>query len=147
MMTITLRTKIIAAAVMGLAILLAGLWTWGSTKATPEDDQFHKVLEGENNVLREQNIKLRKDFAEAFAKGEAVEMERDGLRADLERFGKQTAAGVEAQKQAALNYEKQLVDIDADLPKWARCKRYCASRAAAGYACKPDIDTYCSQYR
>lgn len=142
-MTLTPRLKVFIAAGLGILVLLALLWSWRATRTVPEDDQAHRVLQGENNVLREQNAKLRKEFSDAFAKGEAVEMERDGLRADLERFGKQTAAGIEAQKQAAENYEKQLADIDVDLPKWARCKRYCASRAAAGYPCKPDDESYC----
>ena len=144
--TATLKTKVIIVVIIAILISVALLWSCRDTKPAIEDDQSYKVLEGENNQLREQNAGLRKEYEELILKGQALELERDGLRVELERFGKQAAEGVKIQKEAAELYEKEMGVINIDVPAVDRCKRYCSSRAELGYPCRPNLDTYCERY-
>lgn len=141
--TATFKTKVVIVGILLLLIAVAVLWSCRDTRPQIEDENGYKILQGENNALREQNAQLRKEFDDAMAKGQALELERDGLRADLEKYGKQAAAGAEKQKEAAEQYEKDIAVIGIDIPKLVRCKRYCTNRAELGYPCKPNADAYC----
>lgn len=144
--TATLKTKAVIVAFVLLLIAVAVLWSCRDTRPAIEDDNAYKALQGENNVLREQNVQLRASAAQHEAKAQALELERDGLRAELERFGKIAADGVQKQKEAAEQYEKDMAIIDVDISQLERCHRYCANRAELGYACKPNADAYCQKH-
>lgn len=132
----TLKTKVLIALPIVFVVALLCVWTFKGGLWVPEDPNAYKVLEGENNVLREQNKSLR-------AEADAIKMERDGYRADLEKAGKLTADGIEKQKEATDQYAKDIATIGVDIPVMDRCMRYCDSRAGAGYPCRPTPADYC----
>lgn len=137
--TATPRAKVVIAALILVPLILALLWSYKGKLFVPDDPNAYKVLEGENNQLREQNKVLR-------AEADAIKMERDGYKADLEKAGKLTADGVQKQKDAVDNYEQEITAIGVDIPVMERCRRYCTSRANSGIPCPGGSDAYCKLY-
>ncbi len=141
--TATLRTKVLIIAPLLFVALLTAFWTFKGSLWVPEDSNEYKRLQGQNDQLREQNVELRKSYEDSIAHGQALELQRDGLAADLEKYGQQAKDGIKKQEEATLQYEKDVAIIGIDMPAMARCERYCVSRADAGYPCKPTADAYC----
>jgi hypothetical protein len=145
--TATFKTKAVIIALIVILVSVALLWSCRDTKPEIEDDAKYQELAGQNTILREENAKLRNSAQDLMLKGQAVELERDGLRAELEKFGRQAAEGVKIQEKAAEVYAQETDTIYVNLPAIDRCKRYCSTRAELDpkYGCKPNIDEYCTK--
>jgi len=145
--TATPRTKFVIVALAASLIAAAFFFSGKDTRPAIEDDDAYKALQGENNLLREQNTGLRKEYEAAIAKGQTLELERDALENELKRFGVKAAEGVKLQQEAAIQFEKDTAEIGIDIPPVDRCLRYCSHRAESGFPCRPNLETYCKRYQ
>ena len=111
--------------------------------------RFDKAVaqkQAEIDAIKKQNAQLLEEAKKAYALGEAKELERDAAYRELEKYGAAARAAVEAQKEAAKEYEADKNRIAVDVPVYQRCKDLCAERAEVGYPCKPSVESYCARY-
>lgn len=140
------------ALLLAAALILVLFWfkdTLGAGIERVNQWRFSKTVAAQKvdiDKLTKENERLMGEIKKAFALGEAKELERDAAYAELEKYGAQARAAVEAQKEAAKEYESDKVGITVDIPLFDRCKKYCSDRAELGYGCKPNAVVYCERY-
>jgi hypothetical protein len=100
----------------------------------------------ETDKVKAENVKLLAEMKQVYALGQAKELERDAAYAELAKYGEAAKKAVEAQQEAAKQYEADQSAIAVDISLFKRCHNLCASRAEVGYPCKPNPDAYCSKY-
>jgi hypothetical protein len=136
----------------GIALLvLVVLLIWFSDAIGGQVERFNRwrhdkaiaAEQAEIKRLKDENAKLLQEAKTAYALGAAKELERDAAYAELEKYGAQARAAVEAQKEAAEEYAKNQADIAADVPMHVRCNDLCRARQEIG---KPCPASYCDRY-
>jgi hypothetical protein len=139
-------------ALIGVVVLVLLIWFKDSIGGGIEKFnrwRFDKAIaqeQAEIKKLKDENAKLLEEAKKAYALGEAKELERDAAYAELEKYGAQARAAVDAQKKAAEEYAKDQADIAIDVPLHVRCLDLCRERAELGYGCKPSAEDYCRVY-
>jgi hypothetical protein len=139
---------------MIILVLLIGMGIWfkdtlGAGLERINRWRFSRTVaaqQAEIKKIQDENTKLTDEIKKAYALGEAKELERDAAYAELAKYGAAAKAAIEAQKEAAKQYEIDKNNIALDVPLFQRCKNLCAERAELGYGCKPNADAYCQQY-
>jgi hypothetical protein len=138
--------------VVALALLLwffavKPVYFWLTAVPAPTDHSGEIAkLEGEKAALKAENEKLRKERDSAMQAAEVEKAARVKFAEDVAKGAVTVKQGADIQKKAVENYEKEIEQINVDVPVDQRCFDTCAARARLGaiYACKPDPAAYCN---
>lgn len=125
--------------IIGLLSIGFGVSSWIQgrryDKGRAEYEERDKAKQREVDQLKGEIQQLQKELA-------PLAKEKEGLKADLEKFGNAGHAAVEKREEATRVYEEELNTI-ANSDDCALCQRVCTDRVALGYRpCAPD---YCNR--
>lgn len=136
--------------IAGLVVVILGK-DWISNKwHAHEERQFNAEMAAKDakvQALQLENGELRGQVKQDIKNAQDLELQRDALKQQLAEFGKAGQAAVQKQEDAEKQYEADKQNIAADASLYDRCVQLCASRSAIGYACRPNVQQYCQQYR